>query len=167
MRQKAAKRAAQELQQQPDAQQQSKANGQTTASRTAQQRTSGTDRNDPMAAADEKAAAESAAYMIAAACQHPANARVQRVARLRDKQWQITVLHGTKAAGMNELKLGEALTAARNEQQRKEMMQTLMQQVNGLPGAVAASSGAPLFGRQPAMAGSTPMETHDDFALYS
>jgi hypothetical protein len=67
---------------------------------------------------------------------------------------------------MNELKLGEALSAATNEQQRKEMLQTLMQQVKGPPGALAASNGAPMFGGQPALAGGTPMETQE-FALHS
>ena len=96
-----------------------------------QQQLSGADQDDLMMAADERAAAESAAFMTAAASQYPANVRVQRVARLRDKKWQLTVLQGTKAAGMNEQQLGETLSAANDEQQRKRMLHSLMQQVKG------------------------------------
>ena len=79
-------------------------------------------------AADVRVAAESAAYVIAAVSNHPSTARVQRVAKLRDKRWQVTVLQGTVAARMDELQLGEALAAAHNEQQRKDMLHKIMQQ---------------------------------------
>ena len=102
--------------------------------------------------------------MTAAASQHPANVRVQRVAKLRDKKWQLTVLQGTKAAGMNEQQLGEALSAAYDEQQRERMLHPLMQQVKGPPTFGVFSSGAPSFGMpgKPAPAGD-----QKDFELFS
>jgi len=158
LRQKAAKKAAKEQQQQPSAQQRSKADGQATAGwHTAQQQPGETDRDDPMMAVDERAAALSAAYVIAAASQHPGDVRVQRVAKLRDKQWQLTVLQGTRAAGMNELQLGKALSKACDEQQRERMLQQLMQQVPGPLAASAAPGGAAKF-RFGVHTGSTPSE---------
>ena len=105
----------------------------------------------------------SAAYVIAAASQHPGDVRVQRVAKLRDKQWQLTVLQGTRAAGMNELQLGKALSKACDEQQRERMLQQLMQQVPGPLAASAAPGGAATVsaGELPdPPACSVDMETH-------
>ena len=59
-----------------------------------------------MMAADERAAAKSAAYVIAAAMPTPSNARVQRVAKLEGQAVAAHSAPGTRAATMNEQQLG-------------------------------------------------------------
>ena len=162
VRQKAARKAAKE-QQQPGADRRPAGERQSEAKRHVEQQPKAANRDEPMAmAADVRVAAESAAYVIAAVSNHPSTARVQRVAKLRDKGFQVTVLQGTVAARMNELQLGEVLASAHNEQQRKDLLHKIMQQAGPQSSGLPSGMAKPTF-RMPAQAGSS----ENGFELFS
>jgi hypothetical protein len=155
LRQKAAKKAA-KGEQQPEAKQQSTTKAPSKAAQHPRQQSSTTAEavlleDDPMMAEDERMAATSAAFLTQAAFTRPSGSRLQRVAKLRDKQWQLTVPAGTKAATTDGQQLGHALATARSEQQRRELLQ--LQQQAGPHQTTAGGNGAPHKLGKPAPAG--------------
>jgi len=142
VKQKAAKRAAQTLQQP------GKSSEQGAPSESTQQTTNrgehGRQRTQVEKMSDgEKAAAEAAAYITAASMKHPATSREQRTARLGGKAWQLIVVSNTRAATMDEQQLGRALTGARNEQLRAALLQIARPPSLSIPQGKAACSVSP------------------------
>jgi hypothetical protein len=82
---------------------------------------------------DDRAAAETAAFITAASMKQPASNRVKRTATLDGKALQLMVPDSTRAATMNEQQLGRALKGARDEQQRKALLQAVRPPTLGTP----------------------------------
>ena len=142
VKQKAAKKAAQGLQQ-PDG---------TSAPRKpspASQQPAGTAQGRQWTQAermtdDDRAAAETAAFITAASMKQPASNRVKRTATLDGKALQLMVPGSTRAATMNEQQLGRALKGARDEQQRKALLQAVRPPTLGTPKGGAATGHQPM-----------------------
>jgi hypothetical protein len=169
LRQKAAKKAARD-EQHSDAKQQSTVKGLSKAPPHAKQQSSTAARavhpkDDPVMAEDERMAATSAAFLIEATSTRLSGDRLQRVAKLRDKQWQLMVPTGTRAATMDEQQLGHALATARSEQQRRELLQPQQQGPPAKGKAAAAARFSPA-GHQPM--DTQPVQAEEDmgFALH-
>ena len=93
---------------------------------------------------DDRAAAETAAFITAASMKQPASNRVKRTATLDGKALQLMVPGSTRAATMNEQQLGRALKGARDEQQRKALLQAVRPPTLGTPKGGAATGHQPM-----------------------
>ena len=97
------------------------------------------------------AMAEAIAFVTGAATQQSALSLMARTASWQGKTWQVIVPRGTVAAGLDDATLGEALASARDEQRRQQLL-NVPQQVPQVPQAQRSAFGAPAFSPAPALA---------------
>ena len=116
---------------------------------------------------NERAAAETAAYITAASMKQPATSRITRTARLEGRAWQLVVPAGTRAATLNEQQLGRALAYARDEQQHAALLQEMKPPSLGTPRGNAAATKSEGSGTMEIKQDSQPdMEVDPGFELY-
>lgn len=116
---------------------------------------------------NERAAAETAAYLIAASMEHPASVRMQRTAKLGRKAWQLTVPTGTVvAAAMSEQQLGHALAAAHSGKQRGALLHKEVQQTGRPQPASPAGEAAQTTQKKWGPAATAGSQMDNGFELY-